>query len=146
MPTCPKCGKDYELTKGDKVLRRSIGLAARAVPVMKDSYENSKDYCNDCFKSYFQDVGKIILGTIDQIRPALDEERRANEKLKNMTLGSSGDVSGWAMPPHSQEYHYFDENGLSLCGTWGYHGEYAGISDKVPVCSICKEKRDSRKS
>jgi len=67
MPKCPKCGKDYTTTKGDKVLRRSVGLAARGVPVMKDAYETAKDYCNDCFRSYFKDVGHMILGTLDQV-------------------------------------------------------------------------------
>jgi hypothetical protein len=67
MPTCLKCGKDYELGKQDKALRRMIGLQARVVPVMKDTFERAKDCCNECFKAEFKMIGQAILGTLDQV-------------------------------------------------------------------------------
>jgi hypothetical protein len=67
MPTCPKCGKEYQLGLQDAALRRSIGLAAKYVQVMHDTYENAKSYCNECFRAEFKTVGQAILGTLDQV-------------------------------------------------------------------------------
>lgn len=67
MPTCPKCGKEFKLGLQDAALRRSIGLAAKYVQTMHDTYENAKGYCNECFRAEFKTVGQAILGTLDQV-------------------------------------------------------------------------------
>jgi len=67
MATCPKCGKEFKLGLQDAALRRSIGLAAKYVQAMHDTFENAKDYCNECFRAEFKTVGQAILGTLDQV-------------------------------------------------------------------------------
>lgn len=66
IKTCPKCGKEYECSKGDVALRRAIGVSSKYVAGLKETYETSKDYCNSCFKDAFKIVGQALIATLDQ--------------------------------------------------------------------------------
>ena len=48
---------------------------------------------------------------------------------------------GWGFPRGSTKAHYFKENGMSLCGKWGfYHGDTEqGNDESSDNCVACKK-------
>lgn len=60
MSKCACCGKEYKLSRKDKVLRKMVTLQSKMFPGLKEACEDSKDFCNDCWKKAVNPVAKAI--------------------------------------------------------------------------------------
>ena len=48
---------------------------------------------------------------------------------------------GWARPPYALKWHYFDEDGKSLCGHQFFTGPTEqGNEDSPDNCSTCRKR------
>jgi len=59
---CPKCGKEFKLSKRDRTLRRLVALNAKLFPALEIACEEAKDYCNECWKAHVKPVAEKIAG------------------------------------------------------------------------------------
>lgn len=58
---CEKCGKPYEVSKRDQLLRKLVEANSRLFPTVHAVVETTKNYCNPCFRETIVPVGEAVL-------------------------------------------------------------------------------------
>lgn len=58
---CEKCGKEYEVSKRDQLLRKLAEANSRLFPTFHTVMLTAKNYCNECFKETVIPTGEAML-------------------------------------------------------------------------------------
>jgi hypothetical protein len=56
------------------------------------------------------------------------------------------DGPGWGAPALANKWHWFETNGLSLCGRWLFHGPRERGDAGPDCCRACAKKLAARKA
>ena len=57
-------------------------------------------------------------------------------------------AEGWGKPKYSNKWHYFLDDGMSLCGKFGFYcgDTEEGNDDSADNCTACKKALQRRKA
>jgi hypothetical protein len=64
MKKCEKCGKEYEVSKRDMLLRKLAEANSRLFPTFHTVMAGAKNYCNECFKETVVPAGEAMLAGV----------------------------------------------------------------------------------
>ena len=84
MPKCERCGKDYELSKKDQMLRGAVtklsGRVSSMLPGIDVQAQKAKNYCNDCWKHELNKTATPFLKATLQDIEASEKELSKRER------------------------------------------------------------------